>query len=88
MFEYSIILEKIIELRLLGNIRIFDYSNIRIGNSNTHSVKIKGDVRRISLSSRASSPTTCFLYLKRPFLQIEQKCQLDNNLLQNFREID
>ena len=34
LFDYSIILGKIIEPRLLRNIRIFDYSNIRIGNSN------------------------------------------------------
>ena len=33
IFDDSIILEKIIEPRLLENIRIFEYSNIRIGNS-------------------------------------------------------
>ena len=40
MFDYSIILQKMIEPRLLRNIRIFDYSNIRIGNS-IHSSKAK-----------------------------------------------
>ena len=36
IFECSIILDKIIESRLSWNVRIFDYSNIRVGNSSLY----------------------------------------------------